>query len=67
MGLGRNQDAIEACKQAIIIKPDYADVHYYLGLTYLITGVNGSTLEEYKILKTLDTKKANELFNLIYK
>jgi hypothetical protein len=30
-------------------------------------GDKGSALEEYKILKTLDVDKANELFNLIYK
>jgi hypothetical protein len=31
-----------------------------------MTGDKGSALEEYKILKTLDVDKANELFNLIY-
>jgi hypothetical protein len=33
----------------------------------LQVGDKGSALEEYKILKTLDTEKANKLFNLIYK
>jgi hypothetical protein len=31
-----------------------------------VVGDKGSALEEYKILKTLDTEQANELFNLIY-
>jgi tetratricopeptide (TPR) repeat protein len=61
------KEAIEACKQAIRIKPDFAEAHYILGLSYLIINDRGSALEEYKILKELDTEKANELFNLIYK
>ena len=66
--LGRHQDAIEAYKQAIRIKPDLAGAHYNLGLVYLlIIGDKGSALEEYKILKTLDAELANKLFNLIYK
>ncbi len=66
-GLGRWEDAIEAYKQAIRIKPDHVSSHFNLGLTYcLITGDKGSALEEYKILKTLDTELANKLFNLIY-
>jgi len=65
--LEHHQEAIEAYKQAIRIKPDHATAHFNLGLTYcLITGDKGSALEEYKILKTLDTELANKLFNLIY-
>jgi tetratricopeptide (TPR) repeat protein len=65
--LSRWQKAIDAYKQAIRIKPDFAEAHYNLGVTYLMTGDKGLTLEEYKILKPLDAKLANELFNLIYK
>jgi len=65
--LGRYQDAIESYKQAIRIKPDYAEAHNNLGITYLLTGNKSSALEEYKILKTLDAKLANKLFNLINK
>jgi Flp pilus assembly protein TadD len=64
--LGRYQDEIESYKQAIRIKPDFAKAHYNLGIAYLLKGDKGSALEEYKILKTLDAEKANELFNLIY-
>jgi hypothetical protein len=35
--------------------------------TAIPTGVKGSALEEYKILKTLDIERANKLFNFIYK
>jgi tetratricopeptide (TPR) repeat protein len=65
--LGMNREAIEVFKQAIRINPDYADAHYNLGIDYLILNDRGSALEEYKILKDLDLKMANELFNLIYK
>ena len=66
-GLSRWQEAIVAFKQAIRIQPDFVGAHYSLGLAYLITGDKGSALEEYKILKTLDTELANKLFNVIYK
>ena len=62
-----NKEAIDSFKQAIRIKPDYADAHYGLGLIYVLVGDRNSALEEYKILKDLDTKSANRLFDNIYK
>ena len=59
--------AIDAFKQAIRIDPDYANAHYLLGITYLQINDRGSAIEQYKILKKLDTEMGNELFNLIYK
>jgi tetratricopeptide (TPR) repeat protein len=35
---GRHQEAIEAYKQAISIKPDYVDAHYSLGVVYYGSG-----------------------------
>jgi len=58
---------VESYKQAIRIKPDFAEAHYALGGTYFFLNDRGSALEEYKILKDLDPELANELFNLIYK
>lgn len=65
--LGMYKEEIEAYKQAIRIKPDYADAHYILGLLYLLLGYRSSALDQYRILKDLDSHHANELFNLIYK
>ena len=64
--LGMYKEAIEACKQAIRIKPDDAKAHFNLGLIYVFND-RGSALEQYKILKNLDSELANKLFNLIYK
>jgi tetratricopeptide (TPR) repeat protein len=63
--LRRYREAIEAYKEAIRIKPDFAEAHYNLGLTYLILGDKGSALDEYRILKDLDKDLANKLFTLI--
>jgi tetratricopeptide (TPR) repeat protein len=60
------EEAIEFFKQAIRIKPDYVDAHNNLCLAYLGSNDRGSALEQYKILKKLDTELANKLFNFIY-
>ena len=65
--LGMYQEGIESYKQAIRIDPDYALAYYGLGHAYLGLNDRGSAMEQYKILKELDTELANKLFNLIYK
>jgi tetratricopeptide (TPR) repeat protein len=64
---GMYKEAIESCKQAIRINPDYATAHVNLGVAYVYLNDRGSALEQYKILKSLDSELANQLFNLIYK
>lgn len=64
--LGRYQDSIETLRQAIKIKPDYAEAHYNLGITYMITGSKDSALQEYKILKNLNSELANNLLSSIH-
>jgi tetratricopeptide (TPR) repeat protein len=61
------KEAIEAYKQAIRTNPDDADAHYNLGLTYAFLNDGDSALEHYEILKSLDSERANELYNMIYK
>ena len=43
-----------------------ADAHGNLGGAYLQSNDRDSAIDQYKILKKLDTKRANELFDLIY-
>jgi tetratricopeptide (TPR) repeat protein len=64
--LGRRQQAIEAFKRAIRIKPDYAMAHLGLGEAYLELNSQDRILEEYKILQKLDPEWASKLFKLIY-
>ena len=66
INLGRYNEAIEACKQAIRINPDDAKAHHTLGGVYFFVGDNDLALDEYKILKNLDTELAKVLFDLIY-
>jgi tetratricopeptide (TPR) repeat protein len=66
--LRKYKEAIETYKQAIRIKPDFANAHYHLGLIYaILLNDRGSALEQYKILKNLDSELANKLFNFIHK
>ncbi len=67
IGAEMHKDAIVAFKQAIRINPDYAKAHYFLGVTYASLNDRGSALEQYKILKSLDSERANKLYNMIYK
>ena len=64
---GMYKEAIEAYKQAIRINPDYAKAHYNLGVAYAFLNDRDSALEHYKILKSLDSERANVLVKLIYK
>lgn len=64
---GRNQEAIEALKNAIRIEPNHAEAHYALGLAYLTVGDRGSALAEHKRLKELDPHLADELMDYIDK
>lgn len=57
--------SIEAYKQIIRINPDCAEVHYSLGVAYLLIRDRDSALNEYKILEELDIDLANKLFDLI--
>ena len=60
------KDAIEACKQVIKINSDDAIAHANLGVAYVLFNDKCSALEQYKILKNLDSELANKLFNFIY-
>jgi tetratricopeptide (TPR) repeat protein len=65
--LGNLKEEVVAYKQAIRIAPDFVPAHYNMGVFYLNSGQKDAALEEYKILKKLDKKTADKLFDLIYK
>ena len=64
--LGMATRAIEALEQTIRIDPEHATAHYNLGLSYLLTDNTIAALDQYRILKDLDTELAKKLFDLIY-
>jgi tetratricopeptide (TPR) repeat protein len=57
-------EAIRACEQAVKIEPNYAKAHYDLGVIYLTVDSN-SAMQQYKILKGLDSELAERLSRLI--
>ncbi len=67
MKLGMHKEAIEAFKQAISTNPDDAEAHYNLGIGYISLNDKSTALEQYKILKSLDSEWANKLLKLINK
>lgn len=64
---GKAGSAIEAFLKAIELDPEHDDAHAGLGYTYLTMGNTNSAIEQYRILKSLDSNKADELFRLIFK
>jgi len=61
------KEARDAFRESIRINPDLAKPHFGLGIAYFNLNNKSAALEEYKILKTLEPKMANELFDMIYK
>ena len=59
------KEVIEFLKQEIRRNPDDAEAYFALGVVYVAIKDRDSALEQYEILKTLDTEKANELFNVM--
>ena len=66
-GLGKHQEAIGAFQNALSIDPNMAGAHYGLGLVYVLVNDKNRAIEQYKILKNLDSEIANLLFDRIYK
>jgi len=59
------EDAIQACQQAIELKPDYAEAYFELGIIYVALKDLKLAREQYNILKTLDENLAKKLFDVI--
>ena len=54
--------AIEAYRQALRIKPEYAEVWYELGVAYSRLGQRGEVVAIYKRLKGIDPTMAERFF-----
>jgi len=65
--LGRHQEAIGACREALRLKPDHANPWGILAIVYAKSGNRRAALEAVKELRRYDPQKAEELFNLIMK
>lgn len=64
---GDYRRAIEALEHSLSIGPKSVEAHYLLGFSYLMLGDRAAALEQYRDLKDLDKRRANDLFELIYK
>ena len=65
--MGRNIEAIVAYKEAIRLKPDNADAHYGLGLSYLALKDRDSAQQEQQALQKLNPEMAAKLLAQIQK
>jgi tetratricopeptide (TPR) repeat protein len=61
---GRHSEAIEAYKQSIRIKPDYAKTHYNLGVVYGKSGRHSEAIEAYKQSIRIRPDYADAHYNL---
>ncbi|MDO9289747.1 MAG: AMIN domain-containing protein [Thermodesulfovibrionales bacterium] len=64
---GKLGSAVDAFLMAIKLNPEHDDAHAGLGYTYLTMGDTNSAIDQYRILKSLDSNKADDLFRLIFK
>ena len=62
---GKYQEAIEPLKQATRLIPNYVDAQFMLGCVYVAIKDRDSALEQYRILKRLNSELANELLKVI--
>jgi tetratricopeptide (TPR) repeat protein len=63
--LSRYQEAVNAYKEALRLKPDYANGWYNLGLAYLGLGNRSEALKAVQELRRYDPAEADKLFNII--
>jgi tetratricopeptide (TPR) repeat protein len=63
---GEHQRAIRNFREAVRIKPDYAQAHYSLALAHVLGGDHVSAREEQVILVQLDENLARLLDNVIH-
>jgi tetratricopeptide (TPR) repeat protein len=63
----RYGEAAQAFGKAISLEPEYAAARFHLGATCVALGDRGAALKQYRILQSLDTDLARNLYNGIHK
>jgi Flp pilus assembly protein TadD len=63
--LGEYPLALDAFKHSITIDPKNSDTHFNLGVACILAGDKNGALEQYIVLKELDTHQAEKLLNLM--
>jgi tetratricopeptide (TPR) repeat protein len=58
---GEISRAIKNYRQAIMVNPDDPEAHFRLGISSLLLKDRQAALEEYRVLKNLDHRMADEL------
>jgi Flp pilus assembly protein TadD len=66
-GMKMYSEAVRAFQEGIRLNPDDPASHFGLGKVYVQTGERSAALDEYKMLKKINPKLADQLFELIYK
>jgi tetratricopeptide (TPR) repeat protein len=64
--LGRDAEGVRAYREAIRVDPEFAPAHFAMGAAMLKKGDKIEALDQFKILKKLDSELADNLFNRIY-
>ncbi|NTU42674.1 MAG: tetratricopeptide repeat protein [Nitrospirales bacterium] len=60
-------EAIASFRKALEIDPTDVNAYYGAGMAYFMAGDKNSAMEQYIILNKLDKKRANELFDLVFR
>ena len=63
--LEQEEQAVAALRQAVRVRPNFAQSHYNLGLVLFATGNRKGAMDEYNVLKTLDPASAARLLKII--
>jgi tetratricopeptide (TPR) repeat protein len=64
---GKYSAALDTLEQALGIDSRNPDTHFNLGIAYYLNGDKDAAYEEYIILNKLDARRAEDLFDLLYR
>ncbi|MGH9902637.1 MAG: tetratricopeptide repeat protein, partial [Pyrinomonadaceae bacterium] len=63
--LDQEQEAINAYRQVLRMRPNFVKAHFALGVASLVQGNTRGAQEQYAVLKTLSPAKASALLKLM--